>query len=306
MTLGRFLEDRWLPHVRTRVRPGTHERYASLLRRHIEPKIGRTPLAKLRPLHIQSALDGMLADGLAPRTAQHAYRVLSQALRQGVRWQVLATNPAAAVSPPRPDRPKLTVPGPDAVRAILAAAEGTPYRVPLVLAASAGLRRGEALGLRWRDVRLDKGAIAIVSSLQRVNGELAFLEPKTDRARRTVSLPPFAIEVLRAQRKDQAERRLLLGPAWVDDDVVADRGDGRPIEPGECSRAFHRLAGGGIRLHDLRHAFATTLLEAGVHPKVASEALGHASVSFTMDTYQHIMPSMGEQVAAAIEAALGE
>jgi integrase len=131
------------------------------------------------------------------------------------------------------------------------------------------------------------------------------MEPKTDRARRTVSLPPFAVEVLRRARKEQAERRLLLGAAWVDEDVVADRGDGRPIEPAELPRACHRFAGEGVRLHDLRHAFGTALLETGVHPKVASEALGHSSVAFTMDTYQHVLPTMGEQVAAAIEAALG-
>jgi len=275
------------------------------MRLHIIPKIGRVHLAKLRPMHVQSALDAMLAAGLSPLTCRHAYRVLSQALRQGVRWQVLATNPALAVSPPRPDRPALTIPEPADVRAILAAAEGTVYSVPLLLAATLGLRRGEACAVRWRHVNLDRGTLSVVASLQRVGGELRFLEPKTDRARRTVSFPAFAVEALRRQRREQAERRLLLGEAWNDYDVVADRGDGRPIDPSELSRAFHKLAGDGIRLHDLRHAFAPALLEAGVHPKVASEALGHASVSFTMDVYQHVMPTMGEQVAEAMQAALG-
>ena len=155
------------------------------------------------------------------------------------------------------------------MRAILTAAEDTPYHLPLMLSATAGLRRGEVLALRWSAVHLERGTTSVVASLQRVGGELRFMEPKTDRARRTVSLPPFAVEVLRRARKEQAERRLLLGEAWIDEDVVADRGDGRPIEPAELSRAFHRLAGGGVRLHDLRHAFGTALLEAGVHPKVA-------------------------------------
>lgn len=239
-----------------------------------------------------------------PSTVAHAYRVLSMALRQGVKWQVVGVNAAAAVSPPKADRPHLVVPTPEAIRAILDAAEGTRYHVPLTLAAAAGLARGEALGLRWRDVQLDEGTIRVVASLQRANGELRFLEPKTDRSRRTVSLPAFAVEVLRRARKEQTERRLFLGEAWVDEDVVADRGDGRPLEPAELSRAFHRLAGDGIRLHDLRHAFGSALLEAGIHPKVASEALGHSSVAFTMDTYQHLLPTMGSQVAAAIETAL--
>ncbi|MGZ5288356.1 MAG: site-specific integrase [Actinomycetota bacterium] len=158
------------------------------------------------------------------------------------------------------------------VRAILAAAEGTPYHLALTLSATAGLRRGEVCALRWSQVNLERGTISVVASLQRVGGELRFMEPKTDRARRMVSLPPFAVEVLRRARKEQAERRLLLGAAWVGEDVVADRGDGRPIEPAELSRACHRYAGDGVRLHDLRHAFGTALLEAGVHPKVASEA----------------------------------
>jgi integrase len=168
MTLQSFLEERWLPQAATRVRASTHERYCSLLRRHIEPRIGRTRLAKLRPLHIQSAPDGMLADNLSSSTTAHAYRALSMALRQGVRWQVIATNPAAAVSPPRPERPKLTVPDSEAVRAILTAAEGTRYHVPLVLSATAGLRRGDVLGPRWSEVNLSRGTLSVVTSLQRV------------------------------------------------------------------------------------------------------------------------------------------
>jgi integrase len=128
-------------------------------------------------------------------------------------------------------------------------------------------------------------------------------------ARRTISLPLVAVDALKAWRKDQAERRLRLGEEWHDGDVVIDRGDGRPLDPAEFSHAFARLARSigleGVRLHDLRHAFATSLLVAGVHPKVVSEALGHASTAFTMDTYQHLLPSMGEQVAEAMQRALG-
>jgi integrase len=251
-------------------------------------------------------IDAMLAEGLAPRTAGQCYRVLSSALRQGVRWQILATNAPNAVSPPRADRPELIVPDAAAVMQLIDAATG-PTRIAILLAASTGMRRGEVLGLRWTAV--DGSRVRVTTSLQRAGGELVLVGPKTDRGRRTISLPPVTVEALKRWRKDQAERRLLLGAAWHDADVVVDRGDGRPLDPAEFSHAFARLADRaglkGARLHDLRHAFATSLLAAGVHPKVVSEALGHASTAFTMDVYQHLLPSMGEQVAVAMQEALG-
>ena len=124
-----------------------------------------------------------------------------------------------------------------------------------------------------------------------------------------MGLPPAAVTLLRRHRKEQAERRLLLGEAWADLDLVIERGDGEPFPPDSLSRDWYRLVPReglpGFRLHDLRHAYATALLSAGVHPKVASEALGHSSVAFTMDTYQHLMPTMQKQAVRAIEEALG-
>lgn len=302
--------DRYLAYLATRIRPKTHRRYEQLVRRHIAARIGSVPLSKLRPADVQAVVDGMLAEGLAPRTVIQAYRVLSAALRQGVRWQILAVNPATAVSPPRPERPRLSVPDTEAIGKLLRASEGTSLHVPLVLAVSSGMRRGEVLGLRWSSVDLDAGIVRVVSTLQQVGQSVSFADPKTDRARRTIALPPFAVEVLRTHRREQNERRLLLGEAWQDLDLVIDRGDGAPVAPDVFSRSFQRLARriglDGCRLHDLRHAFATTLLAGGVHPKIASEALGHASVAFTMDTYSHVLPTMQEQAAAAIQEALGD
>jgi len=165
------------------------------------------------------------------------------------------------------------------------------------------------LGLRWAAVDLGSSVARVVETLQKPRGKPAsFVAPKTDRSRRTISLPPFVVERLRQHRKEQTERRLLVGPAWRDLDLVCDRGDGDHLDPDGFSHAFGRFVTKvglpAMRLHDLRHAHATTLLSAGVHPKVVSEALGHASVAFTMDTYQHVLPTMGEQVARAIQAAL--
>ena len=306
-TLARYLVETWLPHAATRVRPTTHRRYAALVRVQIVPRIGRVKLSALRPAHVQKVLDGMIAEGAAPASVLQCHRVLSSALRQAVRWQVLAVNPSDAVRPPRPERAALHVPEPEQVRAILEAARGSVHELPILLAASTGMRRGEVLGLRWSAVDLDAGVARVVVTLQRSGGEVHYVAPKTDRSRRTISLPASVVVRLRAHRKEQTERRLLLGASWCDTDLVCDRGDGEHLDPDGLTNAFSRYAASapGTRLHDLRHAFATTLLTAGVHPKVVSEALGHASVAFTMDTYQHVLPTMGEQVAAAIETALG-
>lgn len=308
----RYVQDRWLPHVRTRTRARTSARYEELLRRHVLPRVGSIPLGKIRRDQVRAVIDGMLADGLAPTTALHGYRVLSEALADAVRWGLIAVNPAQAIRPPRPDRPRLEVPDAAGVTRILAAAEGDRLHAALVVAATTGLRRGEVLALTWRPaegVDLEAGLARVTATLQRVRGELRTFEPKTDRSRRTVALPAFTVATLRPHRRAQAERRLLAGEAWQDRGLVFDRGDGGPVDPAELSIALKRAAKrAGLprtRLHDLRHAFATTLLAAGIHPKVASEALGHASVGFTMDVYSHVLPTMQEEAARAIQAALG-
>jgi integrase len=182
------------------------------------------------------------------------------------------------------------------MRTLIDAAQETPYGVPIMVAATTGLRRSEIIWLRWADVDLDAAVLRVRSG-------------KTPHARRTVALPVSTVAALRRHRKDQAERRLLLGEAWQEGDLVVERGDGGPVHPDSVSHAFAEIADrvslGDVRLHDLRHGFACALLKAGVNVKVVSEALGHARSSFTLDVYAHVLPGMGEQVASAIETALG-
>jgi integrase len=297
-----------MPHIETRVRPRTALRYRQLLELHVVPVIGSVKMAKLQPAYVEQVVDRATSSGLAPRTVTSVYRTLHGALAQAVRWQLLSVNAAAAVRPPRTERPQLHSPDAAKVAKVLDAARRTRLYVPLAIAAATGLRRGELLALTWANVDLEAGSLRVTASLQRVDDELVFLPPKTDRARRTVGLAPSAVALLRRHRREQIERRVLLGEAWSDLDLVIERGDGQAFPPDSLSRDWYRLVRRiglpGLRLHDLRHAYATALLSAGVHPKVASEALGHSSVSFTMDTYQHLMPTTQEQAVQAIESAL--
>jgi integrase len=297
--------------MKTRIRPTTWDRYRGLIVQHIIPKIGEVKLSELKPRDVQGVVDAMLGGGAAPRSVLQCYRVLSSSLRQAVRWQMIGANPAAAVQPPRISRAENTVPDGEALLRLIEAAKGTPMELPVRIGASTGMRRGEVAGLRWSDIEdTPEGTVArVTGTLQRIDGELRRVEPKTDRARRTVALPKSLCDELAAHRKEQMERRLAFGPGWTDNDLVLERGDGVPYDPDTFTHLFGKLstAAGqpGVRFHDLRHAYATALLRRGVHPKVVSEALGHSSTAFTMDTYSHVVPSMQRAAAEAIEAELG-
>jgi integrase len=297
---------RWTEHHATQVGATTMRRYVTLTRLYLIPQLGSLQLTKIRPAHCQAALNAI---DRSARTVIQARAVLSTALRQAVEWGLISSNPAAATRAPKAERPNLSVPTIEGVQALISAAEGTEWAMPLFLAAYTGARRGEVLAIGWDQVDLERGRVRITRSLERLDGKLHFKDPKTPRSRRDVALPPSAVHELKRHRTDQSTRRLVAGPAWQDLGLVCDRGDGGPLEPDSFSKAFKRLARQvGIpqaRLHDLRHAVATTLMERGVHPAVVSRTLGHASEAFTMAVYSHVRDEMLDHAATALGEAYG-
>ncbi len=171
-----------------------------------------------------------------------------------------------------------------------------------ILAATSGARRGELLGLRWRDVDLDAGRIHIRQTLAVTNGQPYISTPKTPRSRRSVSLDSGTVTALKAHRRRQLEEKLAGGPAWVDTGLVFVREDGSWLHPERgVSRLFTRhVRDAGLpplSLHGLRHSYATIALGAGVHPKIVSERLGHSSIAITLDCYSSVLESVGEDEA---------
>jgi integrase len=314
---------RWIAYQRARsVRSLTLESYEGYIRREIAPVIGGLEIARIRPGHVRAVLARMQKRGLSAATIAQTRGVLGSALRQAVEEGLIPTNPVTAVKRPQIRRRELHWPTPAQPTALLNASSGTIWGIPILLSATTGARRSEVLGLAWEDVDLRSGIVRIRRGVQRMTGRgaadtIAFTPLKTKRARRVIQLPAFALERIRSHRREQLERRTLLGAAWRDplDDqgapvaLVCERGDGSFIHPDSFTHAFKRFgreAGlhPSTRLHDVRHAVTTELGRQGVHGVVVSAVLGHASPAFTIAVYQHAWQEGPCEAAAALEKAL--
>jgi integrase len=310
LSVGEYLEQ-WLAHVRGRVRAVTYEGYRTLLRRHVLPSLGEVPLEALRPLALQQLYARLLAEvsggrRLSGGTVLNVHLVVTQALGQAVRWQLLSANPAAGAQPPRPRRPPRVVVDPALLARLLDATAGTALQLPAAVAAATGMRRGEILALRWSDLSDEFAFAHVQRTLQPTEDGLVIEEPKTARSRRRIALPRFLLPYLQQQQHHQAARRSAAGGGWQENDLLVDRGNGRPLNPDTLSAGWARFIRSNnlprVRFHDLRHAHATLMLLQGVHPKVVSERLGHASIGITLDTYSHVLPSLQGEAVRAFDA----
>jgi integrase len=312
-TLATFL-GRWLDHVKSQVSPKSHERYSGIVNQNIIPALGAVHLAKLKPAQISAAYSAALANGrrdgsggLAPRTVGHMHRVLKQALGQAARWELLTRNPADAVDPPRVDWKPMQVYDVPQTAELIEAVRDTPLLIPTLLAVLCGLRRGEICALRWQNVDLMTRQISVVESLEQTKAGLRFKSPKSGKGR-TVALSATMVDELRAHRVKRAQELLRLGVRLSDDHLVISHADGSVISPIYVSQHWARTIRttelAHLRFHDLRHAHATHLLAQGVHPKVASERLGHSKVGITLDLYSHVIPGMQEDAAEMVDTEL--
>jgi integrase len=307
MTVAEFL-DRWeRDWVGSNVSPKTGERYRELLRLHVRPHIGEGRIQKLRPLHL-TELYGTLATKLAPRTVGHVHRVLHQALSLAVDWDVVVSNIAMRVRPPRVEQEEVEILTASQIRVILDLASGRPIHQIATLALATGMRRGEILALRWQDIDLDGARITVARSLEQTAGQLRFKEPKTRHGRRTFGLPPSALSDLRLHWKAQQELRLALGAGKSPpSSLVFSDINGGPRRPDVISQTWRKMAKAAkmrATFHSLRHTHASHLIAAGIDILTISRRLGHASPSITLSVYGHLFPQTDDRAAQAIEAAL--
>ena len=291
-----------------RLRPKSFVSYKQLTEQHLVPTIGKIELAKLTPQDVQELLNEIVKKGLSARTAQYVRAVLRRALNQALKWGLVARNVAALVDPPRIVRHEVQPFAVEEIKELLGLFEQNRLGALYLLALTHGLRQGEALGLRWEDVDLKKKELRVRQTLQWVDGEWQFVEPKTKQSRRGFALTEQIVKALRKHRKVQLEERLLAGGDWKEYGLVFTTRSGKPLDGVNVTRDFKRLLKRGKlpmrRFHDLRHTTASLLLYQKVHPRVVMDLLGHSEIRVTMDLYSHVAPVLQREAADEMDALL--
>lgn len=313
MTLGDYLLGQWLPAREATIARSTHARDRKAIEHYLLPHLGDTPLRRLRAEHIRSLYQRLLVTGsrrggpLAAKTIANLHQLLRSALRDAVDRGLLPVSPAAGVQPPDPRshpsgsrRAKSWTAA--ELGAFIDATAQSQHSMLFRLTAATGMRRGEILGLRWDDIHFDSGRIEITQALIAIGYQLEFTRLKTRTSRRNVALDADTLDLLADWRRHQATQLAASGGV-NGHGLVFTRADGKPLHPHTVSQAFERaqrhVEVSPIRFHDLRHTHASLLLRDRVPIKVVSERLGHANPAFTMTTYQHVIPGMQEDAAAA-------
>ena len=299
VTLSDYLSD-WIERQRPYLRTSTLHSYRIAVGR-IVSHLDQTTLGSLTPSQVQRLQTDLLASGgrddrlLAAKTVANTQVVLHKALADAVRLGLLDHNVVSAVSPPRVPRPRLSVWTVDQLRDFLTVASSHRFSAAFVVLATTGMRRSEVLGLRWSDIDYDDRSLSIVRTLTVVAGRPIVTAPKSAASRRLVYLDASTIDALRAHRDSSTVSR---------DDYVFQSADGQPVNPASFSNTFDRLVARSglprIRLHDLRHTYATLALRLGTHPVLLSERLGHTSIAVTIDRYSHVIPSIDRNAADVV------
>jgi integrase len=316
LTVADYLRE-WLEGAKIDLRPATIPAYEIAVEKHLIPKLGAIKLQELRSPRLTAFYGELLRSGhrqreggLSPRTVRSIHSVIRRALQDAVDARLLDVNPAAMAKPPKAKtakeaaRKKRKFWSAEEVRAFLDSVQEHRLQAAFHVAAMTGMRRGEVLGLRWRDV--DEGRLRVVQTLVAPRYVLTFSEPKTEQGRRSIDLDAETVNVLRAHHKRQMEEQLAFGPGYQESELVFRNADGSPVVPHLFSLAFKQAVKNAglpmIRLHDLRHTHVALLAGAGVPANVIQERVGHHSPAFTLDAYGGTFPAQHQEAADRIAA----
>ncbi len=296
-TLKDYLEN-WLEKVhKPTIRISTYVKYRKLINSYIVPTLGNIQLQKLTPQRVQMLYSDKLNQGLAPKMVVNMHGVLHKALDNAVKWNIVSRNVCDAVTPPRVPKVEHQVLSKEQAHKLLEHIKKHRLEAILTVALTTGMRRGEMLALRWKNVDLEEGSVQVTRTVDYIpHYGYVETEPKTKTGRRKIMLASFVIATLKAHKLQQTEKKQELGNKWIEKDLVFSGLHGDYLNP----RYFHKmftavLKEAGLphmRIHDLRHSAATILLSMNINPKIVQEVLGHSTITMTMDLYSHALPSM--------------
>jgi len=305
-TVASFLA-RWLQVKAGEAKPTTLRSYRAHVEKVIVPAIGHVPIERLRAEHVEQLLADAAA-GRGPVTVRRIHATLRSALSYGVKTRRLPFNVASNVTPPNGIRPEVQPWSAAELAAFLRHVETDRLGPLFEVIAACGLRRGEALGLRWSDLDLTNRTARIRQTIVDVGGQLQFSTPKTRSSEATVPLTERAVQALLQVRLGQDIDRQSWGDAYEDHDLVFARENGAPLRPEYATRRFVALSQAAglrqVRLHDLRHGAASLMLAAGVPMAIVSKMLRHSSIGITVDTYGHLSEDTARVASDAMAAAL--
>ena len=302
LTVAEWLEI-WKDTYLGGVKPYTRTSYLAIIKNHLVPGLGAARLDRLDSHTIQVFINGL---DLSPKTVKNIHGVLHAALRQAVLLRYVPHNAADGTQLPRIERKELHVLDEDAAAAFLRAVEGHKFGLLYQVVLFTGLREGEALGLTWDRVDFDRGTVLIDRQLHKERrGAYYLAAPKNDKPR-TISPPPFVLELLRIQKRRQAELRIRAGDLWQDTGLVFTNETGGNLTASAVYKQFKQVAASiglpGLRVHDLRHSYAVAALRSGDDVKTLQGNLGHHTAAFTLDQYGHVTEQMKKASAERMEA----
>ena len=303
------LFERWFEDVlRHQVALSAYSNYRTIAVKHIMPTLGNKKLADLKVTDVDRLLSKKTDSGLSTSTVRRIRAVLAQCLDQGIRWGVVSNNVASLSRAPKMVRKEGRTLTPEQAKHLMSCLRGRRNEALYALMLSTGIRRGEALGLMWKDLDKESGVLRVSRQLKIEDGVLITSDTKTARSRRSLNLPaPMLASLLAHEKRQQAEKQ-ALGRAWTNSGYIFASSVGTPIDPHNLYREFQKICNdaglGDWHPHELRHSAASLMLSQGVKIQVVSQVLGHASIRMTADVYGHILDPDREEAASAMGAIL--